>query len=197
MIPLPSSVYLFTQHHEQRLNARNTALAGAGISILCTLLMAWAPSRLDLLLQFGNGFGQGFGWPAILKLIGVWFGRGERDRVLGWWSTSYILGGFLASSLSAWFMFHTRFMASSGFHPVYLASSAILLITAIFFAQETRGLPQPIPDEEKMDTPAGAWRRILGNRTIQFVSGMYFLPENDAVYAALLATALSYFRPWL
>ena len=90
-----------------RLSARRTALAGAGISISCTMLLACCSKpTLGLLLQLGNGFGQGFGWPSMLKLIGTWFRRNERDRVLGWWSTSYILGGLLATSLTAWLVLH-------------------------------------------------------------------------------------------
>ena len=163
-----------------RFSARNTALAGAAISILCTILMAWASPQLDLALQFGNGFGQGLGWPSLLKLIGGWFRRDERDCVLGWWSTSYILGGFLASSLTAWLMTHTGIVAGTAFQPAYLVSSAVLLGTALFFYYGTKGIPQPKPDDtdatnlSSRKAQAGPWRSILADRTIRIVSAMYF-----------------------
>jgi sugar phosphate permease len=165
-----------------RFGARRTALAGAAISITCTGLMAWC-ARPDhaLVLQFGNGLGQGFGWPSLLKLIGSWFRRGERDRVLGWWSTSYILGGLLATSLTAWLVLHVGVVSRSGFYPAYLVSSGVLLSTALFFFRATAGLPDQIPlDIAPSSSPSarlsfwGAWRMIVGNRTIRIISGMYF-----------------------
>ena len=169
-----------------RFGARRTALAGAGISILCTSLLAFhSVSSLELLLVVGNGLGQGLGWPSILRLLGEWFHRPERDRVLGWWSTSYILGGVLATSLTAWLTVHTRIAALSGFYPAYLVSSAVLLGAALFFYWGTSNLAQSVPanslppgsalsDSTARQTEAVAWREILANRKIQVVSLAYF-----------------------
>jgi sugar phosphate permease len=166
--------------------ARRTGLAGAGISILCTSLLAFhSLPTLELLLLLGNGLGQGLGWPSMLRLIGQWFRPAERDRVLGWWSTSYILGGVLATALSAWSVVHTRMIALSGFQPAYLVSSAVLLFAALFFIFGTAHLPQPPPANSLPDTSilAGstaprtqihAWREILANRRIQVISLVYF-----------------------
>jgi sugar phosphate permease len=164
-----------------RYGARRTALAGAGISVVCTTLLAWCSHpNLAILLQLGNGFGQGFGWPALLKLLGGWFHRNVRDHVLAWWSTSYILGGLLASSLTAWLVVQTGVTAGTGFHPAYLISSAILLCTAVFFYMETAGLPPlasdgvALPEANTRGVRNGAWREILANRKIRIVSGAYF-----------------------
>ena len=156
--------------------ARRTALAGAGISVLCTSLLAFRPSpHFQLALLLGNGIGQGFGWPALLRLIGQWFDRGERDRVLGWWSTSYILGGVLATSLTAWLLVNTRIVALTGFRPAYLVSSAILLLAALFFYMGTARLaPQVCAAFEPSQTQSVAWREILANREIQVIASAYF-----------------------
>jgi sugar phosphate permease len=166
--------------------ARRTALTGAGISILCTSLLAFhSPPALELLLLLGNGLGQGLGWPSIVRLIGEWFDRGERDRVLGWWSSSYILGGVIATTLTAWLAVHTRVAALTGFHPAYLVSSSILLFAALFFTWGTAHLAHPAPprslspgpthsDLTPRRTQAGAWREILANRKIQVISLVYF-----------------------
>ena len=164
-----------------RIGARRTALAGAGISIFCTVSLAWCNQPvLALLLQLGNGFGQGFGWPALLKLLGSWFGPGERDRVLGWWSTSYILGGLLASSLTAWLILNTSMTTRVAFHPAYLVSSAVLLCSAFFFFKETDRLPAAPP---AIGPPSQShafrglerpWRLLLSNRRIQIISSLYF-----------------------
>jgi sugar phosphate permease len=168
------------------IGARRTALAGAATSILCTSLMAFhSLSVLQLMLTLGNGFGQGLGWPAMLRLLGQWFHRGERDRVLGWWSTSYILGGVLATALTAWLVVHTRVVVLTGFEPAYLASSAVLFFAALFFFFGTAHLAQSVPPESLpsastlvdstfMRTQARAWRQILTNRRIQVISIVYF-----------------------
>lgn len=168
------------------IGARRTALAGAGISILCTALLAFHPLPvLELLLLLGNGLGQGLGWPSMLRLIGQWFRRGERDRVLGWWSTSYILGGVLATTLTAWLTFHTRVIALSGFHPAFLVSSSILLAAALFFYFGTAHLPRLVPPHgpalttalrisQREKTQRQAWIEILTNRRIQVISVLYF-----------------------
>jgi sugar phosphate permease len=156
--------------------ARRTALAGAGISILCTNLLAFRTSSyFELALLLGNGIGQGFGWPALLRLIGEWFNRGERDRVLGWWSTSYILGGVLATSLTAWLLVKTRIISLTGFLPAYLVSSAILLVAALFFYMGTARLaPGGCAALEPTKTQSAAWREILANREIQVIATVYF-----------------------
>ncbi len=156
--------------------ARRTALAGAGISILCTSLLAFRTSPdFELALLLGNGIGQGFGWPALLRLIGEWFNRGERDRVLGWWSTSYILGGVLATSLTAWLLVNTRIVALTGFRPAYLVSSAILLGAALFFYIGTARLaPGGCAALKPSQTQSAAWREILANRGIQVIASVYF-----------------------
>jgi sugar phosphate permease len=160
-----------------RVGARRTALTGAGISIFCTVSLAWFHHPTSVLvLELGNGFGQGFGWPALLKLLGGWFRAGERDRVLSWWSTSYILGGLLASSLTAWLVLNSA-VTGSGIQPGYMVSSAVLLCAAVFFYKETDRLPNaPIGSV----APAGSlgvarpWRQLLSNPRIQIISGMYF-----------------------
>jgi sugar phosphate permease len=161
-----------------RFSARRVALAGSILSILCTASLAIASPKMIMLLQFGNGFGQGFGWPALLQLFGRWFGRGERDHVLGWWSTSYILGGFLASSLTMWLTIHTGAAARSSFEPAYLVISAILLLVALLFYFQTRGMPEQRTAEDVQQglsaSSGEGWRRVLGDRNIRYISAMYF-----------------------
>ncbi|WP_263355619.1 MFS transporter [Acidicapsa ligni] len=163
-----------------RFGARYTALAGACISIVCTVLLSWhSQGDLGLLLQIGNGFGQGLGWPALLKLFGSWFRRGERERVLGWWSTSYILGGVLATSLTMWMTLRTEGLEHENFRPAFLLSASILLCATIFFYKITAHLPllQPArgtsPADSTSDARNSSWRAVLTNPTIQIVSGMY------------------------
>jgi len=166
-----------------RFGARPIALSGAGISILCTILMTWCVQPalgFGLILQLGNGLGQGLGWPSLLKLIGGWFRRGERDIVLGWWSTSYILGGLLATSLTAWLVVHTGIVERTGFHPAYIASSVLLMLAALFFYKETSQLPESLSHDSDshsdigVQSAIGPWERVVANRNIRIISAAYF-----------------------
>lgn len=163
-----------------RIGARRTALAGAGISIVCTLSLAVAHHPvLLLLLELGNGFGQGFGWPSLLKLLGGWFRANERDRVLSWWSTSYILGGLLASSLTTWLLITLPATIWGSIRPVYLVSSCVLFCVALLFFKETHPLPvAPLvrPDAKNFGTQERSrpWRTLLGNPKIRLLSSIYF-----------------------
>jgi sugar phosphate permease len=160
-------------------SARWTALGGALISVICTVLQGWASPHTRLVLQLANGLGQGLGWPSLLKLIGAWFGPDERDTVLGWWSSSYILGGFLASVLTQWLSIRADALAIDPLHLVHLVPSAILLVTAIVFVLGVRNaphqsrLPQP---ETPADRSSGwmRWKNILANRGMRYIAGMYF-----------------------
>src|ERR1700679_2138967 len=60
-------------------SARKVALAGGLISAASTAAMLWvhAPHAL-LALQLLNGFAQGLGFPALCRMLAVWFSRAER-----------------------------------------------------------------------------------------------------------------------
>ena len=141
--------------------------------------LAWYHQpKSALLFELGNGFGQGFGWPSLLKLLGGWFRNGERDRVLGWWSTSYILGGLLASSLTAWLLLNTGVLTNSAVQPAYIVSSAVLLCAAVFFYKATDRLPAAplgsISPTKLLVSAIGPWRQLFSNPRIRVIAGMYF-----------------------
>ena len=169
-----------------RYGARRTAVAGAAISIISTLLLGYSRQPgLVVLFELLNGFGQGFGWPALLKLMGSWFRSGERRRVLGWWSTSYILGGLVATSLTMWlgerpgsYLHSAR--ATRGFallQSPYIVSSLLLLCATVFFYRRTAGLtetPASVVQHPNVGDAGTGWRSVLRSRDIQIISAMYF-----------------------
>jgi sugar phosphate permease len=159
-------------------SASRTALSGALISVICSLLQGWVSPQAGLALQLGNGLGQGLGWPSLLKLIGQRFDSDERDKVLGWWSTSYILGGFLATVLVQWLSARSTDLGMDPFHMIHIVPSAVLLLAAAFFAWKTRRLPQPAFAQDATALPKSSgferWKRILRNRSIRYAAGMYF-----------------------
>jgi sugar phosphate permease len=132
-----------------------------------------------MMFIWANGLGQGLGWPSLLKLMGGWFDSDERDTVLGWWSSSYILGGFLASLLTQWLSIRAGALGIDPLHLLHLVPSAILLVTAIIFTLGVRNGPHPsgaAQHEIPAARPSGRtqWKSILANRGMRNLSGMYF-----------------------
>lgn len=82
---------------------RLPALIGGLISAVSTMAMVLTGStRIFVLLQLVNGFGQGFGFPSLAKILAGWFRRPERANVFGWWTGSYSIGSVLAASFTLW-----------------------------------------------------------------------------------------------
>jgi len=84
-----SLAYAAGQFLAGRFGSRVTATGGGLLSAACTAAMA-IPGRHSwlLLLQIGNGLGQGCGWSSCLKVLGAWFVRTERGAVTAWWGST-------------------------------------------------------------------------------------------------------------
>jgi len=114
---------------------RHIALIGGILSASATTAMLLPHTLHNLLaLQLLNGFGQGLGFPALSRLLAVWFTRKERPSVLAWWSASYSLGGGLAAGITLWCATTHFFLSSWGWKrcfvlpPLLLALLSLLLL---------------------------------------------------------------------
>jgi sugar phosphate permease len=159
-----------------RFGGRWIAALGALVSIAVNVGMAYESSYLLLLgLQAMNGLSQGFGWSAILKLLGSWFRRHERGVVLSWWGTSYVLGGFLATGFATYVATSLPLFESLGYRKAFLLPAILLgCVTAVFwrFTRE-RDLEESGAPQSKEDM--GGWLEVLKLPEVQVISLMYFL----------------------
>lgn len=88
-----------------RLGAKVLIGFGLGVSILANLLFPMYASVPFLMLVWGiNGYAQATGWPGCVKVMSGWFSAYERGTVMGFWSTSYQMGGVLANFLAAFML---------------------------------------------------------------------------------------------
>jgi OPA family sugar phosphate sensor protein UhpC-like MFS transporter len=85
-----------------RFSPRLIVTAGLCAAALANVAM-FADPVFSVLLALGmiNGLAQSCGWPGLLKIMAAWFTPAERGVVMGWWTTNYVLGGFLATVLAA------------------------------------------------------------------------------------------------
>ena len=166
-----------------RIGGRFAAVLGAVVSAACTAAMALAADRRDLLLvlQIGNGLGQGCGWSASLKVLSRWFARKERGTVMAWWGTSYVLGGFLAT-VFATFAATQMFVAPVwGWRRGFLFPSLVLAAGALWFALQARNapsdasLPEFAEPTHGLEPPdSGSNWEAARNPEVWILAGMYF-----------------------
>jgi sugar phosphate permease len=163
-----------------RFGARIVGTAGALLSAACNAAMAIpGPHSALLVLQIGNGIGQGCGWSSCLKILGRWFARKERGTVMAWWSTCYILGGFLATVFATWSITQSPIAARLGWRRGFLFPAVVLAAGAVLFLWKSRNRPEdeglPAIEEE---APGAAekvsWWVTAKNPEVMILAGMYF-----------------------
>jgi MFS transporter, OPA family, sugar phosphate sensor protein UhpC len=141
-----------------RWGARIVVSAGAVVSSLCSVLTATMfPLAIS---QSVNGLAQASGWPGVLKMTGDWFPAANRGIVMAWWGTHLVAGGFLATTLAAWSV--QGDWRRGAWWPAF-----VLTFVAVTFGALSR-------DGEGTAAAAGARPRLLVNRALLAIAGMYF-----------------------
>jgi len=160
---------------------RAVAACGGIFSAACSAAMAFCGSyQAMLLLQIGNGLGQGCGWSSSLKMLGAWFARRERGVVMAWWGTCYVLGGFLATVFATYAATQAPVATELGWRRGFLFPAAVLAAAALFFGMRTRstpkaaGMPWVTPPEQATGSAAGGWWATAKNPEVLTLAGMYF-----------------------
>ena len=81
-----------------RFGARLVVGIGMIVSAASNIAMGFAGSLMAFtLLAPLNGLGQSTGWSGLVKTMASWFRPRERGVVMGWWGTSFVLGGSFAT----------------------------------------------------------------------------------------------------
>lgn len=145
-----------------RFGARTVVTAGLLLSVASNLAMGWNASVLMLfVLGMLNGAGQSAGWPGLVKNMAEWFRPRERGVVMAWWTTNYVLGGFLATVVAAFVISNPMPLPGAAWqHGFWIPSFLLLGVTAVFFLF-VRNRPQdaglaPIGEEEPAEaSPVG------------------------------------------
>jgi sugar phosphate permease len=165
--------------------ARKVALTGGLISAAVTaaMLFVHAPHWL-LALQLLNGFAQGLGFPALCRMLALWFHRAERPSVLAWWSASYSLGGVLAASLTLWCATTRLIMPSWGWQRCFIFPPILLAFISVYFFLTTRDQPESVglapiakveEDDQRLSSGVwSGWWAVLGNPHVRTIAAMYF-----------------------
>lgn len=107
---------------------------GLVLTISANLFMGFSHSLLMFTVLSGfNGFGQSTGWSGSIKILSSWFDDKERGIITGWWTTSYVIGGFGASIFATYWLTQSNILPAYSWQKAFWAPSLFLLFLAILF----------------------------------------------------------------
>jgi sugar phosphate permease len=166
-------------------------IVGAGLLVICAsnLMMCLHSSPLWLLsLACLNGLGQSTGWSGLVKMMGNWFSGNQRGIVMAWWSTNYVLGGFLATAFATWAVTQSMIAPHLGWRRGFLFPALLVLpVAAVFFAlakdsPETGEAGASLAAHAGGEAAKHAWNfadllRLLSSKPLWAIGSSYFFLE--------------------
>ena len=171
-----------------RIGAKRVVGIGLLLVVASNLLMG-AHASMIWMLFFAclNGAGQSTGWSGLVKTMAIWFRSENRGIVMAWWSTNYVLGGFLATAFATWAVVQTWLLPELGWRRGFLFPALLLLaITLLFFlgakdAPDADDLPSGMHREgsalSAVRTDWGGIAALLRKPSLWMVSMSYFFLE--------------------
>jgi sugar phosphate permease len=189
-ITLYSILYMLGQflsgYLNDRYGPRVVVSAGILVSVVSNLFMPWYGS-LYVMMGFMavNGLGQSTGWSGTIKNMTPWFRKKERGSIMALWTTNYVIGGVVATALSA-FLVSPKAIPFLGWRGVFVFPAILLFAIGIVYALFTRNKPAEVVlvdgsvelpkksifkiKKRKRKMPKDIWL----NRTVWVASGVYF-----------------------
>jgi sugar phosphate permease len=145
-----------------RFGSRVIVTLGLLVAVVSNLLMGFAASLVVLTaLACLNGAGQSAGWPGLVKTMAAWFRHRERGVVMAWWTTNYVMGGFVATIFATFAVTSHWLFPSWGWHRGFWIPALVLLVVTVVFFTLVRnhpadaGLPEIVTNEDAAGAEAG------------------------------------------
>lgn len=179
---LANSVFLYSAAYSMgqftlggladRFGARLVVSIGMLVSIAATAGMGlWPTAAAISLFQLLNGFAQASGWPGLVKIMGAWFDRAERGVTMAWWTTNYVLGGFLATVFATSVVSSAFLFPELGWRRGLFLPALSLLAIAVVFAVFVRDR-----DSQSGEGTSFSWSQvpqIITSPRLQVIAGIY------------------------
>ncbi|NJK96584.1 MAG: MFS transporter [Bacteroidales bacterium] len=137
LITLYSVMYMAGQFVSGFLNDRLGAKAVVGyglvLSLAANIFMGFFPSLSFMMgCMLLNGAGQSTGWSGMIRIMSNWYEKKERGVVMGWWTTCYVVGGFVAVLFATWWGTN-NILPDLGWRKVFWAPALLLAVITILF----------------------------------------------------------------
>ena len=132
-----------------KFGSRIVVTLGLCTAVLSNFLLGFSTSA-NMLILFAciNGAGQSAGWPGLVKNMASWFRHGERGVVMAWWTTNYVVGGFVGTLFATFVVTCSWLFPELGWRRGFWIPAAALMVIAIIFFALVRNRPSEagIPD---------------------------------------------------
>jgi sugar phosphate permease len=145
-------------------------LASAG---LCAAFGSVSVALWFALLFTLNGVAQATGWPGTTRAMAEWTTPDNRGTVMGWWSTCYQVGPFLAGP------FLGLLIARFGWRSAFYVPALIMTLVALLVLWLVKSGPRPpeahpqTPEEQRAERRA-AQRAVLRSSVLWWYGASYF-----------------------
>lgn len=149
-----------------RFGSKRIVTYGLLMAVASNLLMGFAWGAWTFTgLMIINGYGQSTGWSGLVKMMSDWFKQEIRGIVMSWWTTCYVVGGFLAVIFATWWGTNHVVLSQYTWHRIFWAPALLLAMLAFVFirlARDKNGNKTVVsPRQEK--TKAFSWNLIQGS----------------------------------
>lgn len=167
------------------LGPRRVVAIGMLVSAASNVVMGWSPTVMVLFVMgMVNGAGQSAGWPGLVKNMAMWFRRRERGVIMAWWSTNYVLGGFLATVFATYVISTPMPFPGERWQLGFWMPAVLLACIAVGFALSSRdqpedaGFPALEPEERTPKARGHEWAtmaRVLARPAVWITGVIAFL----------------------
>jgi sugar phosphate permease len=177
-----------------RVGPRITVTAGMAVSAVATALLGFHPTLATLIaLQSINGLAQATGWSSLVKLMTRSFSKGRRGVTMGWWTTNYVVGGFLATILVS-YAISAPWLRDLGWkRGVWLPALILLALCGAYYmlvpSEETPSLAEEGKLGPLLHSVARQTLVVLQNRHLIFLASAYF-------FVKMIRYSLSFWLPF-
>ena len=127
-----------------------------------------------------NGIGQSTGWSGLVKNMSTWFRKEERGVVMSWWSTCYVVGGFLGTLFATYWLTNQDFWPDMGLSRAFWMPALVLGVIAAAYILFTRNNPQDkvaLDDNSSLndkEEESVTIKDLLSNSALWTAAIMYF-----------------------
>ncbi len=184
MVGIYSLIYMVGQYLNGYLSDKYgpRLIVGTGmvLSVVANLIFGFTGAIGVLVMLAGlNGLGQSTGWSGLVKNMSTWFREDERGIVMSWWSTCYVVGGFLGTLFATYWLADQTFWPKSGLSRVFWMPALVLgIITTIYilFTRNEQGENNIENQEDHVDDKKDhvSVRELLKNSALWVAAIMYF-----------------------
>ncbi len=168
-----------------RFGARLVVGIGMIVSAASNIAMGFAGSLMAFtLLAPLNGLGQSTGWSGLVKTMASWFRPRERGVVMGWWGTSFVLGGSFATIFATFLVTSETLLPGVGWRRGFFFPALVLGALAALFMFLVRNRPADVGlDALEAETSgsqvAGTTTSVLlADPALWAISAMYFFLKS-------------------